>query len=146
MLKEAWAMIEYWSNFNCGEDELAKMTAISELRSWKERLGAAREEIKKWGVYYLIQEPMVILCQFIMTVLFWGILIYGYSILWPVLNYAKWLEWLFWPLSLLCIVPGIYAGYYPAGAIDYMLVVRRYIAKCDDILSRIDCCEKSLLK
>ncbi len=143
MLKEVGAMIEYWSNFDYGEDESAKMTAVSELRSWKERLGAAREEIKEWGVYYLIQEPMVILFQFVMYVVFWGIHIYVFSILWSVLNYAEWWGWLFWPISLLCIVPALYAGYYIACAVD-MLVVRRYIAKCTDALSRIDRCEQLL--
>ena len=143
MLKEAWAMLKYWSNFDYGEDESGKMTTVSELRFWRKQVTEAREEIKKWGVYYLIQEPMVILFQFLMFVVLWGIHIYVFSILWPVLNYAEWFGWLFWPLSLLCIVPGMYTGYRLACAVD-MLVVRRYIAKCDDILSRIDCCEKSL--
>lgn len=135
-------MIEYWSNYTY-EDELTKMKAISELRSWKERLVAAREEIKEWGVYYFFQEPMLILCQFVMTVVFWGILIYVYSILWPVLDFAEWLTWLFLLLISLCVIPGIYTGYYPACAID-TLITHWYIAKCDNVLSRIDRCEQLL--
>ena len=144
IIKEARAMVKYWANYT-HEDELTKMTAIFELCSWKERLGAAREEIKKWGVYYLIQEPMVILFQLMMYVVFWGIHIYVFSILWSVLNYAEWWGWLFWPISLLCIVPAWYAGYYIACAVDTM-IERWYIAKCDDVLDRIDHRVQVLLK
>ncbi len=143
ILKEAWAMIEYWSNFDYGEDESVKMTTVSELRFWRKQVTEAREVIKNDGLWYFFQDLMVILFQFIMYIVLWGIHIYVFSILWSVLNYAEWWGWLFWPISLLCIVPAWYAGYYIACVIDTM-ITHWYIAKCDDVLSRIDCCEKSL--
>ncbi len=79
IIKEAWAVIEYWSNYTY-EDESVKMTAASELRFWRKQVTEVREVIKNDGLWYFFQEPMVILFQFIMFVVFWGILIYGYTV------------------------------------------------------------------
>ncbi len=145
IIKEAQAMVKYWSNYTYAhEDELAKMAAQSELRFWEKRVEEAREAIKNNGLRYFFREPMLLICWLIMSIVAIGIAAVVYGILWPVLNYAEWLEWLYWPIILIsCVVPSIYTGYYLSAAIN-MLITYWHIAKCANVLSDISRCEKLL--